>query len=564
MGTMDELERRIERIEDHLGLSHSIPDGEQEEQPEPPEGPGESETDDEPDRTEPEPTRRDEPQGLGQLLLTWFVDRWVLSLGGLFVVLSAIWFVSSGYITFGPAGRVAVTMLVGFGFMTLGLRLQDRGEAASILLGTGSTIALSGLYMAVLVYQLIGIGAGLLFALTIIGAHAFMALLSDLRGAVAVTPFFVGLIPFAMEQAVYALPNIMGLPFELASILFLLVGSTPVVVGSLNKNWHSTLTTTILTLLFYSSFFDGATGITGWLVLIVTLSALEGAFAGLAYRDDTETNYHYANGLLIAFGAFLWPALMYSVGVSVATPMPVIYAMLLFGAAFGLVGLGISDESPKAAATAYLQTMIMAIAATGLYFEGHGLSAAFAIEATFAFVVMLIAEYERSSLVPLGVLSAIVLQYITQPFVVYEQTPEAGVVGVLGLLFVSGLFSLLSFLFAPRDKGALSYILRLAPAGIVYLTGGAFVWAGASYLTADPILARGIALTVYVFAGIALIGQPLPSRETWQTRLGQLTLGLVAFRLLTVEAWIMPTPYRIVTFLTIGLLLVGYALYQRL
>lgn len=579
MDRLDKLEQRIERIEDHLGLDTTGTDEDDVADANADEAPGDEpdeEPSDESGRTvntpygsidadeldERQAGETNEEPAPGRKLLAWLIEHWVLNAGGLMVVLASIWFVSSGYFTLGPAGRVVVTLMTGFGFMGAALRLRDHPDGAGIVLSIGTIIALSGSYMAVLVYGLLGIVGGVVLAFSIIAAHAALSVLHKFKNAAIVAPFLIGLLPIAVDLSKHDPSSVMGLPFSVASIVFFLATLTPLMLGAFRRRYPAVLSTSLVTVIAYSGYFADGRGFAGWMVLLLTVTAFEGFF--VLFAQDKTDGYTVANALLVAVGTVTWSAmLLVDMPIPSADPgmtSPVVLTLLLFGATFAVVAAMLSEVSTTAGVAAGMQTLVMIVAATAFAFDGPALQVAFATEAAVGFIGAAWASRYRLALGSLLVLGAIVYSQVQATLM------HPGEMHLLAasLISASAFLSLAGLVFVPDGSRDLYQLLRLVPIGIVYASVAALIWTTSFVISNDAVAARGLALGIYSLIGIVLVLAPDPSRAEWSKMLGQLTFALVAARLLLVEAWAMPTPYRIVTFLVIGLILVGYATYNRI
>jgi hypothetical protein len=102
---------------------------------------------------------------------------------------------------------------------------------------------------------------------------------------------------------------------------------------------------------------------------------------------------------------------------------------------------------------------------------------------------------------------------------------------------------------------------------VLYCIGGllaaGLVWIMSHTVIASAALAVTIALFVYTITGlVAYTYGRVQHNDTW-LRVGILLLGMVVLRLALVDVWSMETVWRIVTFLGIGILFIGTALFER-
>jgi|GEM_PF-412915 len=93
---------------------------------------------------------------LGEQFVTWFKEDWLLKVGALFLLMGLGWFISYAFIHnwIGPAGRIAIGVVIGFLIMLLGyVRIKQFAHQGEIFLVVGATTVLLTLYAARSVYD---------------------------------------------------------------------------------------------------------------------------------------------------------------------------------------------------------------------------------------------------------------------------------------------------------------------------------------------------------------------------------------------------------------------------
>lgn len=114
------------------------------------------------------PTIKPSGPSLGHQFITWCKEDWLLKMGALFLLMGLGWFISYAFIHnwIGPAGRIAIGVVIGLLIMALGyVRIKRYVHQGEIFLVVGATTVLLTLYAARSVYDFFtpALALGLMF-----------------------------------------------------------------------------------------------------------------------------------------------------------------------------------------------------------------------------------------------------------------------------------------------------------------------------------------------------------------------------------------------------------------
>jgi hypothetical protein len=257
-------------------------------------------------------------------LYNWLKQDFFVKLGGLFVILAGVWFVSYTFTNdiIGEQGRVSLGLLAGCGLLGLGyFQLQKRRNVGTVLTVSGTTTIIASLWSATSLFSL--------FTPTI--AFAGMILTLALTILISILRKHQFLAVFSL-LASYLVPFITGSQSESSMPLFtyLIIVSVAMYVITFFTKWRILQTITMIALGLFSPILYADQSINPWLILIPSIALLYGTSITSILRSKSIVFLDIINSIISTFLMNIW------VIVFVQPDLRVITLSLIAVATFGL------------------------------------------------------------------------------------------------------------------------------------------------------------------------------------------------------------------------------------
>lgn len=490
----------------------------------------------------------------------WCAQDWLMKLGGLLVVLGVAWFVSYAFANewIGPKGRVAIGLGAGAAVLVLGrYRLSRYVTQGSIVMVVGALVMLLTTYAAREIHDYFTPLSALVLMFGVSSLLGISAVLFRYRplayanaGLAAVAPFLVaspdpsvaGLLSYTLVLLFGALGVVAVTGWRelvLIALGVVTVHSVAVVpFASQGELETGLLFAFAFTALFFLSAASGMCRERSGKLLDVTTALLSGLFLYtwimLAAPSDWQSTFLISWAVVFALGAQL---------VFRVTHVPVHFY------AYGAVGV------------VYLAT------ATALLLDGSSLTIAFTLEAT---ALLLLARFVTRRLVTSLYLSGAFIMPIL--LTLDHITSRAWRDGVFhddaaALYLMTSVLALVALYFTEvraeqEDDRSVRNLLVQGFWSIFGVYTVVLVWLITHALLVDDT-ATLVALVIYALAGCAFYIYGNEQAQPWAQVTGGILVGLVAARLLMIDVWQMALLGRVITFLTIGVLLMAVAWFAR-
>lgn len=496
-------------------------------------------------------------------MVVWLKSNWLICIGMLLVVLAGGWFVNLAFKNdwVNETTRVFICLASGIGMYGLGIwLLKQYSRAAQTLLILGMSLTILAFYSGSKQYQFIPEGLAFACSVGCAALTAWMAIKENLAGAGFASILMAMLIPLLFTHS--------NQIFNYSYILLIDV----IALGMfLMRGWSWPFTLAWLATLIYS--FD--------LVLI---------------KNDVAVNFYVA-----AFFLLFYVAAACCVCGLIDRKLPLKGAVLLVTATLALLGwVHYFVEYPwdiiycsAAALLAFFFGYMMSVRWEKI--QGatenwkYGLATVLGVSTMlFLFVATLLVNKhfisDRIILFSLEGVAAIAIGY----YVLRAPAAAAGLSYYLLIpLYWLGLKypDVLYVPFSSEDFSALcvtlgafglsTWIMRKSQkdsfertifCGLGILTSVLFmglIWNLCHNLIPSGNIARGVALVIYILVAEALIFMGNRRQMKYLRWAGSAVLIFVTCRLLLVEAWKMPIIVRTITFVVVGLMIMGTAFLDK-
>lgn len=561
---MDNLNERLKKIEDRLdaiectlNIQPSLVFSTSSNQPPPP-----------PPKPSPQIDRLS-PIGL------WLKENWLVSIGIFLIILAGVWFISYAFANdwIGETARVSLGFISGAIIYSTGLwlmRTQPRGGQALIILG--EAIAIVALFAAHQVYFLLPALHAFLLMFAIVTLTASMAIKNNLEDLGLFSIIFAAIIPVLIAS---------DSPNSIFLMLYVLIIDAAALWMWIRRGWGQTFYIAWLATLAYSFALDTIDEL--WIAYFFVWIFYLIFFLSIAipiYRKKLP-DLHLKGSYILLTLTF---AFIFWIDSLTAFPLNVIS---YFIASLLLTALGYSmarnwDQiEPNSSTMKYslgkiigFSTIVFIFMATHkltyylfLYPASSELQTlSYFIEITVAIAIGYFVLYSPAvpaylSLAFIIPLSLVWNHYQSVLYAPFLSLKFAILCTAIVSLFVAAKINRRALLHA-QDSPFQELVLNL-----LWVLTGIFamilVWNICHHIFPTDNIARGTALIIYIIAAEALIyvGNV---KQLENLRIGGLTLILfVIFRLLTEEVWQMPIVVRTITFVIIGLLLIGTAFFDK-
>lgn len=500
--------------------------------------------------------------GSAERFFAWWREEWLLKLGALLLLMALGWFTTYAFMNnwIGENGRVALGLVIGAVFLSLGAaRIKVHAASGSVFLVLGSTTILLTTFAAQVAYEMFPP----VVALTVMFfSAAFVAVVSVMyeRKALATASLLLAALAPILTNAPE--PSYIGL----FSYLFVIMLGTVGVAAALAHRSLVVVGLAIVALYSLPHFGTSHVEIPTLLLFAFAFTALffiahsGGILRTGVTRPTADLVAAVGNGLLLTFWIIstapaVWQSLFFST-----------WCVLFLTGAFVVFRLtGRRD--------AFLVYGVVAVgllaAATATELSGPALTIAYTAEVA-ALVILLYAMTRSAETASRAALLFIVPTLMALPSLEpyrWQGGVPAGDLSVLLTLIVAVAGTgVLAFIEARRSVEGPSHAQLQKLGGVLTIVGSflayALLWRVLQVMLPET-LALLTTLTVYTVIGIAAYIKGSRDNHYVVRIYGALLIGFVVARLLLVDIWSLDTPGRIVTFGSIGVLLISTAFISR-
>jgi len=497
----------------------------------------------------------------------WFSHEWPLKMGAFLILLAFIWLVTYAFLNnwIGPVGRITLGLLSGTSILYGGFKRFAKYKTQGItLVWLGSAIMVISVYAAQHVYSMFIplVALSLVMCIILLTAsisikyHSFSLALATLVIS-SITPIIIG----------GSSNNIFGL------FSYLLVLSLGILWFTRHTKWNVLTFLSLIVVSLYSVQYFTPYRISYYTPIeVLTLKSFAATFVSIYFfatilsiiTHKKATNWDLYTALLLGFISYGW--INGLVGADYKSYMVLLVSLFFaFGAYFVFLRTQLKQ-------TVYLYTavsLILLSIATALEFNGPILVIAFAIQAAIIPIVLI-------KLLGTEITNYIALYYILPLlFSISSLYPYNWRTGLFHKHFFAILIITLSFFssgiylyYSILDKTIsktknkvhnLSLILIII-AGIYGLT---FIWRVVHAIISLEYAAQLIILSTYTVTGLICY---ITGRTQNRKILNRFGIGVIVFvlvRLLLVEVWDMQLSGRIITFFSVGTLLMVSVLIEK-
>lgn len=501
----------------------------------------------------------EEGEGSLSRFVDWMKEDFLMKLGAAFLILALGWFVTYAFANnwIGPMGRIALGILVGLGLLSFGYKIiPKRAIPGQVLTATGATMILLTISAARYAYDFFTPGTALVMtslivaltaAVSVVRRTLALSILALLGGAVAPflidspDPNFMALLSyvFVLDLGVLLVSSMLG--HRVLILLGLIV--TGLYSTAFGFMYGDNTTIWLFMALFFGLFFASSISAIIRTQKVVKSDLFVSGFNGIL--------------LLIWISAHVpdeWKSLVLT-GVTLLA-VATVYALMR------------NKKMPHGCMYIYSAFAVVSFgAAMSFELEGSALVIAFALE---ALAVIYLAEFALSDRRVLNFSAALPIVPVLYAFsnnrfdsYTWKNLPVLNehffVLAVLAIVFFASAY--LFFKKSKMDKTA-DAIFK-ADTFVGSLFGLVLIWLCAHSIFESESVARGVSLVIYSVLAVSLIYHGV-AHDSRNFRIpGNIIIAGVVLRLLFAEVWLMPLSGRIVTFVLVGVLLIGTAFFQK-
>ncbi len=489
--------------------------------------------------------------------MQWLTTDWLMKLGAFFLILALGWFVTYAYSNdwIGPKGVVSLSLISGLGIMVFGhLQIPKREDPGKVLIVTGGVMMLITLIAAWNVWDLFGKNIVLSMSSLVILAMAVMSVVHKSQSIAYITLIGGAIIPFSL--------GLISDEIGTLSYIFLLNIGALIIVAM--RGWRGLILASLIITGMYSNLFFGMNQTTVWLFMALFfglfLISITSAILHSKKAQVSDLLVSGINGLLFLAWAFEFvPEEWLSIILSLV-------ALVLVGTGFLFL------KQTKIAMPFYIHAALAVLfigLATAAELEGEALVIAYALEALFITILSQkvladkkVTEYiSFTHLVPATMALGSFANYYGGEVISRE---------LFSILLVIAVFVAMYLMLRKDNKTGISTV-HLTAAFVFFL---GLIWVFITNLSFelnlaanmdinDYTLARIISLIIYTVMGVSMFYYGDKNDKKTIESVGKILLVCVIVRLLFVEVWEMPRIARIVTFVSVGVLLIATAFFQK-
>jgi uncharacterized membrane protein len=494
-----------------------------------------------------------------EAFFTWLREDWPMKLGGILVLIGFGWFVTYAFMNnwVGPVGRVTIGLVAGAAFIPVGFfRIRSFNSQGGVLLVIGSTIILLTTFAARSVYNMLDPTSGLAMMFLSTAFVAFASVKYRSR-ALAICSLFLSFVAPLLTNS--PATDHVGL---FAYLLAVVLGSIWIVA----LTGYRELTTIALACVWLYS----APHLTGLASTVDTLLLFAFAFSAVFFLSNVAAIMKMRDGgvvfdaiTAIGNGAFLllW---IFAVVDKEWQSLVIVAWMLVFAFGTFLINRVTERREPF---FVYIGVFIAFLAAaTAAELDGNALTIAYTLEAAILPIVTYFILKDIRMTMIASILMAIPglmsLPILLGDYLPMDDYASLMVILIYGLA-LAGLATFLKFALSGKESDHRDAILLNNAqifVGAAFLLGS--LW-HALHMWFIVDTATMIALVAYTIFGIALYLVGKNTEKKFIRISGTILLACVMARLFLYEVWSMALVGRVITFLTVGGLLIATAFMNK-
>lgn len=535
---------------------------------------------------------------LSTRFVQWFQIDWPLKVGAIFIILAIAWFVTYAFLNnwIGPYGRITLGLIAGTSIMLFAHRWFNKSHHQGLTLELlGASLNLITIFAAQNVYQMFPTPLALLFSIIIMFFLAYSSLTYKDRW-LALSGLIVGALAPILTGT--SEPNIVGLYLYLITLC----------IGTLwlakDKNWNFLIPTALGIVTFYSlPYFNHYTIKNALPIEIIQLRTFAIAFTTLFFLSNIHSLIaqkrpafsHILTALSLGLFALTW--------INTLTPehlksLIALTTAIIFASAASLIHRHTQNPAPVYIYTG-TATLLLTVA-TAYQFDGPSLIVAFSALATilpilytrilgpkFGLALLLyflipillsLPSFFSSSWKHTSYQQVIAQRKYTQlqaiaPKTAVDRIFHNDFIAILTLNAGLWLAGLHFYTNRQQIKSQLKESIHVAPSQFHTATNAmliiasiytlALIWKVTHAGFDTQYIARFLTLTIYTLIGLLTYFQGQYLQRPVLYKYGMyLTLTVIGW-LIIVEVWSMPLAGRIITFLTLGILLIASVLIRK-
>jgi len=494
-------------------------------------------------------------------LLAWLKEDWLLKIGGFFIILGFAWLVSYAFLNnwIGPVGRITLGLISGTLLMAFGnkriIKFKNQGL---VIIAVGAAISLVTIYSAQTLYFMFPPLVALLLSAIVTIFCGVSSVVHNDKLLIIITFVSGALSPLLTGNTD---PNIFGL---FSYLLSLNIG---ILWVTYYKNWRFlTILSLLLTSIYSVQFFSDSSFKNLLPSELIQLKFFAITFTTLYFTSEVlliiKTKIVQQSNIIIglSIGLFTLGWITGLVPDYLKGEITLLIAIIFMLASYYIFKL---TKIQNIVFTYFGTSLLLLIAATSFEFSGPTLTIALTIQALILPIIsnrLLNKSFGLSMLLYLilpGILSIESITSISWSTGVFHKDLLVLILYTL-TLFIVGYNQIKTFI-NKEDKKIIGKALLIL--GGIYIL--ILIWLITNSLIEIENIARTIILIIYTMIGLVTNIKGQFDNNKFLNKFGLGVILFVTFRLLFVEVWHMQLSWRIVTFLGIGLLLMGSVLIPK-
>lgn len=489
----------------------------------------------------------------------WLKDNWLLKVGIGLILLGVGWFVTLAFANIGPIGQITTGFFAGIILVLMGdfrsTKNQVQGKA---LLITGSAILLITIFAASHIHKFFDPIISLMFVFIVSAYNTIFALKNNYRSYASVGLVIAVIAPMFTD---------LDAPSIVQNFAYVGVVSLAALWVTFYKNWREIGVGASVSVLLYSFIFGFAKYSQSQdLVFLITMSLAVIFFVSniisLAKFNDKASKYDFMLAISNSTMVLIWI-------LNTVEPewQSLITALWMIAFAIGSFTVFIKTRKINYFYIYSLIGIVFLVSATAMELEGNALIFAFIFESAIISLAGYFITNNQSVghkfsllMIPPAILS--LQSFWTSSWYRTEILHQDFAIILCMSLVLLGMGYFYLLLKKKTDKSYVSGI-KVYPYTIMIIAGTYFIfgliWKVLDTLYIGSEIAIFLSLAIYTIIGVwtYLFGR-LNSRNVYKYY-GAILISLVVIRLLLIDVWEMELGVRVVTFLSIGILLASTA-----
>jgi len=489
-------------------------------------------------------------------LIEWLREDWMMKLGALLLLLGFAWLVTYAFMNnwIGPVGRIVLGIAGGLVVLIVGeIRSNKYLKQGSLLLALGAGIIMLAIYAARELYDFFTPASALLI-MALVAVYIATAALRHKYQPLAVLGLILGIVAPLLTDS--PRPDMIGL------FSYLFVVSTGFLWLVRLTKWRLLTILSFLSVVFYGFGFLNVRGDEKFIMLII-ISAFTLLFFLATLMAVIKDKRAGKEDLFVAGMSGMY----YLMWINMLVPDEYKGLLSALAALVFVVGAFVVYQLTRLKDPVYLYSGIGVFligAATAFELEGAALTIAFTLEIFVLSVLTAVLSKNTDAGQKVSILMALPVVLSFESLNLYKWQKSIIHEDFFVIIIISAVFIFLGaffYHFSRRNNEDSSKTNKFAASHFVI--GSLYVLALIRFIlepiTEDRDTAKTVSLVIYTLIGIFfyLKGKFNANKYFWLP--GGLLLAYVGLRLLLIEVWQMDLVGRIITFFSVGILLIGSA-----